>query len=81
MGPLCLEQSLEPRADGLHLVPQRAWFLGIPLPPFLLPRVRAVASEETGPEGPRYTFDVAAALPGIGLVVHYRGWLRPQSSI
>lgn len=78
MGPLCLEQNLDLRADGLHLVPCRAWFLGVPLPHFLVPRVRAVAGEEQAADGPRYVFDVAAGLPWIGEVVRYRGWLRPD---
>lgn len=76
MGPMLLEQDLELRPDGLHLVFRRGWFMGIPLPAFLAPRVRAVAGEEASADGPRYTFDVQAALPFIGLVVHYRGWLK-----
>ena len=78
MGPMLLEQDLQLNPDGLHLVFRRGWFLGIPLPGFLTPKVRAVAGEEIAAEGARYTFDVQAALPFIGLVVHYRGWLKRE---
>jgi Domain of unknown function (DUF4166) len=46
----------------------------------LLPLPRAwfsdVLCRESGVGG-RYRFDVRAALPIIGLLVHYRGWLEP----
>lgn len=35
-----------------------------------------VEARESGDDG-RYRFDVCARLPGIGLLVHYRGWLEP----
>lgn len=76
MGPMCLEQSLEPRADGLHFVLRRAWFLGIPVPRFLLPKVRAVASEIELEGQRRYGFEVATSLPLIGPVMRYQGWLE-----
>lgn len=45
--------------------------LGCPLPTRWF---REVVAHELEDEG-RYRFDVAAALPVIGLLVHYRGWL------
>jgi hypothetical protein len=48
------------RVLGLLPLPSR-WF-------------RAVRCRESG-AGDRYRFDVRAELPGIGLLVHYRGWL------
>jgi hypothetical protein len=48
----------------------------IPLPSFLVPR--SFAKERVDTAG-RFTFDVPIALPGIGLLVHYRGWLEPVS--
>lgn len=36
---------------------------------------RGVVAFESEAEG-RYLFDVAATLPVIGLLVHYRGWLH-----
>lgn len=44
---------------------------GLPLPSAWFARVIAVESAQGG----RYCFDVRADLPGIGLLVHYRGWL------
>ena len=45
--------------------------LGIPLPVKWFDGVVAREFEEDG----RYRFDVRAALPFVGLLVHYRGWL------
>ncbi|MGO1071164.1 DUF4166 domain-containing protein [Lysobacter sp. CA199] len=45
--------------------------LGLPLPLGWFGGVHAREFERDG----RYRFDVRAALPGIGLLVHYRGWL------
>jgi hypothetical protein len=44
----------------------------IPLPRILAPRIVATEREEGG----RFHFDVAAALPLVGPVVRYRGWLH-----
>lgn len=52
-----------------HLVRVRA--LGLPLPVSWFAGVTAREFELDG----RYCFDVHAALPGVGLLVHYRGWL------
>lgn len=50
----------------------RGWScLGLPLSLVLAPRSEAWEREENG----RFVFDVPIALPLIGLVVHYRGWL------
>ncbi len=48
------------RVFGLLPLPRR-WF-------------RGVRCRESG-DGDRYRFDVRAELPGVGLLVHYRGWL------
>ncbi|MHB8911995.1 MAG: DUF4166 domain-containing protein [Lysobacter sp.] len=45
--------------------------LGLPLPARWFDRVHAREYERDG----RYRFDVAAALPLAGLLVHYKGWL------
>lgn len=52
----------------------RVRVLGIPLPPRAFARVSA----REGEEGGRYTFDVTAALPIVGPLVHYRGWLHVE---
>lgn len=51
---------------------QRVRALGVPLPARVFGAVVACESESLG----RYTFDVRASLPGVGLLVHYRGWLH-----
>jgi hypothetical protein len=57
---------------GLDMV-MRAWWIGhLRLPLMLAPRVRALEFEEGG----LFRFDVRIALPLIGDIVHYRGWLR-----
>lgn len=50
----------------------RVHALGLPLPVGWFAGVGAREFERDG----RYCFDVHAALPGIGLLVHYRGWLE-----
>lgn len=62
---------LRVREDGIEWVVERAHALGIPLPTDWF---RGVHARESA-LGDRYAFDVRAALPGIGLLVHYRGWL------
>lgn len=50
----------------------RARALGLPLPARWFDAVQAREYESEG----RYWFDVAAAMPVAGLLVHYRGWLE-----
>jgi len=50
----------------------RASTLGLPLPARWFAQVLA---RESGAEG-RYRFDVAASMPVVGLLVHYRGWFQ-----
>jgi hypothetical protein len=47
--------------------------LGLPLPRALWPTIATAESERDG----RYCFDVRASMPGVGLVIRYRGWLAP----
>jgi hypothetical protein len=51
---------------------ERVHALGMRLPRTWFAGVQARESEREG----RYCFDVAAALPGVGLLVGYRGWLH-----
>lgn len=46
--------------------------LGLPWPTRLFDAVRAREFEQGG----RYRFEVNARLPGVGLLVHYAGWLH-----
>lgn len=65
--------TIEPVASGQavvwHVAHVRA--LGVPLPRGWFNGVTAREYERDG----RYRFDVAARLPWVGLLVHYRGWL------
>ncbi|HEX6374920.1 MAG TPA: DUF4166 domain-containing protein [Allosphingosinicella sp.] len=75
-GPLRFAFDLPSGADGLemHL---RGWSaFRLPLPLALAPRIRAREWEEGG----RFRFAVAVALPLVGDVVRYSGWLLPVDS-
>ena len=45
--------------------------LGLPLPHRIWPTIATAETERDG----RYCFDVRASMPGVGLVVRYKGWL------
>jgi NAD(P)-dependent dehydrogenase (short-subunit alcohol dehydrogenase family) len=80
-GPLLVERfgairfamDLRREPDGLSM-PFRRWWIGpVPMPRFLLPRDVAREYQVDG----RFHFDVPIALPLIGPVIHYKGWLNP----
>lgn len=72
-GPLRFRFDLPSDQDGLRME-MRGWScLGVPLPRALAPRSKAREWAEDG----AFRFDVAIALPFIGSVVCYRGWLSP----
>lgn len=61
--------------DGrLGLVPHRWSLLGIPMPRFLLPTGLSFETEESG----EFCFDVEISAPLVGLIVAYKGTLRPD---
>ena len=64
------------RWDGTHLhyLMTEGKFLGIRLPYALLPRTKAFEAVENGV----FRFDVRVSLPLVGLLAHYRGWLKPD---
>jgi hypothetical protein len=65
--------DLLPHDNGLSME-IRGWsFCGVRLPLFLAPRSTAYEWAEDD----RFHFDVSIALPLIGAIVHYRGWLQP----
>ncbi|XYD11902.1 DUF4166 domain-containing protein (plasmid) [Methylobacterium sp. NMS12] len=71
-GPLRFGFDLLNEGSGLRMV-MRDWSLGrLPLPLAFAPRTSAREWEEHG----LFHFDVSIALPLIGPVVNYRGWLR-----
>jgi len=73
-GPFAFGLAVPAGPAGLSLEIRGMEFLGLPLPRALAPRVAAGERVVDG----RFTFDVRMALPLVGLLVHYRGWLTPQ---
>lgn len=73
-GPLRFRFDLPSDDEGLAMEMVGWSCLGIPLPMALAPRSRAREWQEGG----RFRFDVPIALPLVGLVVHYTGWLEPD---
>jgi hypothetical protein len=74
-GPITVALAMEVRNERLYFIPRKWRIIGLPLPKFLLPKGD---SFETDVEG-RFQFDVKLALPFIGLIAAYRGWLAPKS--
>ncbi|WP_375460693.1 DUF4166 domain-containing protein [uncultured Enterovirga sp.] len=73
-GPLRFSFDLPSDKKGLAMT-LRGWRIGpLSLPLGLAPRSAAREWEEGG----RFHFDVPIALPLVGMVVHYRGWLEPE---
>ncbi len=72
-GPLRFHFELLLRANRLEMMMRRWSAFGIRLPLRLAPRSTATEWEENG----SFHFDVPIALPLIGTIVHYRGWLQP----
>lgn len=62
----------------LNIAIRRLTILGIPIPAFLLPRSSTVEWQD---EQERFRFDVSARMPGIGLLIRYRGWLTPDHGL
>ena len=74
LGPFSLYFRLTPRETSLDWTLVKWRVLGLPMPRWTLPKV---ACNESG-EGDRFIFDIDAAFPIAGHVIHYRGWLAPQ---
>lgn len=73
-GPVAFRLRLEPDACGLAMPILEGRVLGVRLPRALTPV--STTREDVDAAG-RFRFDVDVSLPGIGRVVHYRGWLAP----
>jgi len=71
LGPLTMSFDLQPHEDSIEWQLCGIRYLGIPLPLCLFEGTWAREYIEDG----RYRFDVGAALPFIGLLIRYRGWL------
>jgi Domain of unknown function (DUF4166) len=73
IGPVTLAMTAYVADGALCLRMERAWAFGLMMPRLLTP---VIVTRETS-DRDRYRFDVAAHLPGVGLVVRYAGWLEP----
>jgi hypothetical protein len=73
-GPLRFTFDLPSDARGLEMRLRRWSLFGMPLPLALAPRGVAREWEEQD----RFRFDVPIALPLVGRIVHYTGWLDPE---
>jgi hypothetical protein len=73
-GPATFALALVIDDGKLRLVLRRWSVLGLPLPLTLAPRADAYESADDG----RFNFHVEMAHPLTGLIVRYRGWLRPR---
>ncbi|SDW23743.1 protein of unknown function [Ruegeria halocynthiae] len=60
---------------GLAIEIRRLCLLGIPCPGFLLPRSASTEGEDAQS---RFRFDISARVPGLGLLIRYKGWLIPD---
>jgi hypothetical protein len=72
LGPLGFRFALRANERAIDWTVVRVRALGLPLPVAWFAGVSARESVVAG----RYTFDVRAELPWIGLLVHYHGWLE-----
>jgi hypothetical protein len=73
-GPTSIALALIVEEGRLSLVPRRWSCLGIPMPQSLLPGGHGFESEIDG----QFHFDVAIAAPLVGLIVAYKGVLKPE---
>ena len=75
-GPLAFSMTVTVEGGRLSLDVREGWVLGLPLPGILLPRITAFEHDE----GDRFNFHVDLALPVIGRLVRYIGWLEPAEA-
>ena len=73
-GPLKFALALAHKNDRLYFIPRRWFFLGIPMPQFLLPKGDTY---ETVADG-KFEFHVDLQVPIIGRVAKYQGWLKKE---
>jgi hypothetical protein len=72
-GPLAFAMAVVVAEGRLELVMRRWTLLGIPMPLWLAPRMKALEREEEG----RFRFHVEIGHKLTGPIIHYRGWLEP----
>ncbi len=72
-GPLACGMAMVMDEGRMRLVIRRWTAFGLPMPPWLMPRITAHEREEDG----RFRFHVDIGHPLCGRIVRYRGWLEP----
>jgi hypothetical protein len=72
-GLITVALALVMEGDRLFFIPRNWSLLGIPLPRFLLPKGETFETERDG----LFCFDVKIAMPGVGLIVAYKGVMEP----
>jgi uncharacterized protein YbjT (DUF2867 family) len=72
-GPMRFHFDLPSNGEGLRMALAGWSLFGVPLPRFLAPNIAAREWQE----GDRFRFEVEVAMPLIGRIVHYTGWLKP----
>ena len=72
-GPFTFELHLDVQKGRMAMPVKRGWCFGLPIPSVCLPS----SDTEEFAQDKRFHFDVRIALPLVGLLVHYRGWLAP----
>ena len=72
-GPFAFGLAMVTDGDRLRVIPRRWTLFGLPLPRSLMPRGDSYEHEHAG----KFRFHVEIALPLIGPVVTYDGWLDP----
>ncbi|MEI9429148.1 SDR family oxidoreductase [Mesorhizobium sp. Cs1299R1N3] len=75
-GPLTFAMALVAEGHKLKLILRRWSILGLPLPMWLCPRSTSFETVEDG----KFRFHVEISHPLTGLIVRYRGWLKPVGS-
>lgn len=73
-GPLAFAMAVVEEEGGLRLVLRRWSAFGIPLPMWAAPKTDAFEHATAG----RFNFSVDIALPLVGRIVRYEGWLAPR---
>jgi hypothetical protein len=68
--------QLAEHRNGIDMTLIEVRLIGIPLPRVVLPRIAATERAQ----GVRHHFDVSIALPIIGRLVRYQGWLEDTES-
>ena len=74
-GPFAFGLALVAHDSRLNIIPRRWTLFGLPLPKAIMPTGNSYETEIDG----KFRFHVEIALPLIGPVVTYDGWLDPQT--